>query len=69
MLQRLRARKSEDPDLLIGRFNAAARELLEATKFDYVVFNESGGLDRAVAEVEEIMAAERLRMGQTEIIL
>ncbi len=67
LLQRLRSRKSEDPDLLISRFNAASRELLEATKFDYVVFNESGGLDRAVAEVEDIIAAECLRVEQTEI--
>jgi guanylate kinase len=69
LLQRLRTRKSEDPDLLISRFGAASRELLEAGEFDYVVFNESGDLERAAAEIEEIMRVERLRTNQADVSL
>src|SRR5680860_1153873 len=40
LLQRLRARKTDDPDDLMRRFAEAEQELQQASAFDYVVFNE-----------------------------
>ena len=53
-------RKTESPEALRGRLEAAARELECARWYDYCVVNQS--LQRAVKQVEAIITAERLRV-------
>lgn len=55
--KRLRERATESTEELKLRLETAEIELATAHEFDYVVIN--GDLDRAVAEIEEIIAAER----------
>ena len=56
---RLSARKTDDPEVLERRFEEARIELLRAQEFDYVVFNETNGLLRAVDEISAIIRAVR----------
>lgn len=67
LLRRLRARKTDDPEALIERFQAASQEIASARDFDYVVFNESERVDRAIDEIFAIISAERARIHQTPI--
>ncbi|CAN5594850.1 guanylate kinase [soil metagenome] len=70
LLQRLRNRKTDDPDSLMRRFAEAERELHRANEFDYVVFNgqtDHGQPDVAVAQIQSIIEAERHRLNQTPI--
>jgi guanylate kinase len=66
LLQRLRARKTDDPGVLMHRFSTATRELASAGEFDYVVFNESDRVERTVDQISAIVAAERCRTHQHE---
>jgi guanylate kinase len=57
--RRLRAR-AQDPDGVVrGRMAKAADEMSHWAEYDYIVVNYD--LDRAVAEVQAILTAERLR--------
>jgi guanylate kinase len=67
LLQRLRARKTDDPGVLMHRFSTATRELASAGEFDYVVFNESDRVERTVDQIAAIVTAERCRTHQHEI--
>jgi guanylate kinase len=51
----------------MARFSAASRELLKASEFDYVVFNEVERLSSAIEQIGAIIAAERLRTEQNEV--
>lgn len=64
---RLSARKSDDQAALERRFDAARQELLRAHEFDYIVFNETNGLMRAVDEIASIIAAVRAEIRQPDI--
>jgi guanylate kinase len=66
---RLRSRGLDDADVIQRRLDAAARELGEQSRFDYVVVNERGQLDKAVDRVLEIMATERRRAGREPVKL
>jgi len=60
LLQRLNDRGRDDADDISKRFRAAKREIHMAKgsrAFDYMVFNDK--LDRAVAEIQNIMNNER----------
>jgi guanylate kinase len=57
--QRLRDRGSESEEKISSRLAAAQKELAFADQYDYIVVNDD--LDRAVAEVLSIVAAERSR--------
>lgn len=59
--RRLRARKTESEEALKKRLDAAALELEEKSKFDYVVENREGKLDRTAEDIEAIIRAEKLR--------
>ncbi len=67
LLQRLRSRKTDDPEALVARFQAAARELLRAREFDYIVFNECERIDRTIEHLRAIIDAESCRVEQPEI--
>lgn len=62
---RLRARAADSEAALATRLATARAELECAASFDYVVTNHPGRLDEAVAAVEAICSAERLRSGRT----
>ncbi len=59
--ERLRGRGTDDEAVIQRRMAMADRELAAAELFDYAVINDD--LDRAVAEVLEIIAAVRAGRG------
>ena len=67
LLERLRDRKTDDPDVLMKRFTTATAELAEVEHFDYVVFNEAGKLDDAVEQICNIVAIEHRKVHQPDI--
>jgi guanylate kinase len=69
LLRRLKARKTDDPDVLMERFQAASRELSSATEFDYVVFNEVEQVESAMDALCSIILAERCKIHQPELNL
>ena len=69
LFHRLQSRKSDDPDILMGRFMAADRELRRAREFDYIVFNEREKLDQTISDLSAIIHAERLRIEQEDVYL
>lgn len=69
LLQRLRDRKTDDPDVLRKRFTTASNELEQVEHFDYVVFNEDGALQAAVDQIRHIVEVNRMRVHRPEIRL
>jgi guanylate kinase len=69
LLQRLRARKTDDPEVLMQRFGTASRELASAADFDYVIFNETEGAERTLEQICAIISAEHRRTRQPDIHL
>lgn len=68
-LERLRTRRTETPDGLKLRLDAAREELRRMDEFDYVVVNRSGALDQAVADVMCIIRAEHCRVHRRQVML
>lgn len=66
---RLRYRKTESDEVIARRFEEAGRELLRANEFDYVVFNETHGMLKAVQDVRAILQAARMEARQPRIAL
>jgi guanylate kinase len=66
---RLRYRKTESDEAIARRFEEATLELLRANEFDYVVFNETHGMIKAVQDVRAILQAARLKIAQPRIEL
>ena len=66
---RLTRRRTESTETLKVRLATAAKELEEAAKFDYVVVNRTGRLDKAVEEINTIIRRERGRPGRVQIII
>ena len=66
---RLRYRKTETEDVIARRFEEAGRELLRAQEFDYIVFNETHGMLKAVQDVRAILQAARMKSAQPRIEL
>ncbi len=64
LYRRLAGRQSERPDELRRRLVNAGDELAAAAEFDYVLVNDD--LEKAVAAVEAIVAAEKLRRVRVE---
>ena len=60
--ERLSLRMTESSPEMELRLNTAKGELAMADKFDYRVVNNDGGLDRAVADIDAIIAAEKCRV-------
>ncbi len=69
LLNRLRARKTEDPGILRTRFRTAAAEIDRAGEFDYIVFNKAGRMAEAVTSICSIIEAEKVRTNQPAIII
>lgn len=64
---RLAARKTDNAAALERRYQEAQAELLRVSEFDFIVFNETNGLLRAVDEIAAIIQATRARMTQPDI--
>lgn len=69
LLNRLRDRKTDDPEVLMKRFMTASDELEEVEKFDYVVFNEDGRLAEAVQSICNIIDVEHRKVHQPDIVI
>lgn len=69
LIQRLRTRKTEDPEALARRIATAREELRRVEEFDYVVVNREGCLDEAVARVQAIIQAEKCRVHPRKVFL
>jgi guanylate kinase len=67
--ERLRRRKTEDPDALALRLRIAAEEMKALPEFDYVVVNHTGKLNDTVREVIAILTAEKCRVYPRQIRL
>jgi guanylate kinase len=59
---RLRQRRTETESDLELRLKTAAEEMEKLPLFDYIVSNRQGELDRAVADIEAIITAEKCRV-------
>ncbi|MGD0794736.1 MAG: guanylate kinase [Dehalococcoidales bacterium] len=66
---RLKQRSTESQADLELRLKTAREELEKLHLFDYLVINRHGELDRAVADIEAIIAAEKCRVTPREIKL
>ena len=60
--QRLQGRMTESAPELTRRLRTAEDELSRIREYDYRVVNENGGLGKAAAEIDAIIAAEKCRV-------
>ena len=67
--ERLSLRMTENSPEMERRLNTAKHEMAAADQFDYRVVNKDGDLDRAVAEIDAIIAAEKRRVEPRNISL
>lgn len=66
---RLSLRMTESSPEMELRLRTAKEELALADKFDYRVVNRDGGLDRAIADIDAIITAEKCRVRPRNINL
>ncbi len=69
LVVRLKQRRTESAADLELRIRAAEEELEKMPLFDYIVFNRQGEVDRAVADIEAIITAEKCRVTPRELSL
>lgn len=62
LTDRIHGRPNEDGASIDLRLDAAPQEMAALSHFDYLVINRAGQLDRAVAQIEAIIWAERSRV-------
>jgi guanylate kinase len=62
LTNRLRGRKTDDPDALMERATTASWELGQVHEFDYVVINETDQVDETLETIDAIITAERCRI-------
>ena len=56
---RLRGRGTETEEKILARLSRTREELPELTHYDYVVYNEDGGVDRCADDIRAIVRAEQ----------
>ena len=69
LVLRLKQRRTESPADLDLRIKTAEAELEQLPLFDYLVISRPGEIDRAAADIEAIIAAEKCRVTPREIAL
>ena len=69
LVMRLKQRRTESPSDLDLRIEAARKELEKLPLFDYIVINQQGEVDRAVADLGAIITAEKCRVTLRELTL
>ena len=57
--RRLSTRAQDPPDVVVGRMSKAADEISHYPEYDYIIVNKD--IEESVAEVQSILAAERLK--------
>jgi guanylate kinase len=67
--ERLSLRKTESSQEMELRLSIAKEELAAADRFEYRVINENGCLDRAIADIDAIITAEKCRVKPRNIHL
>ena len=67
--KRLRKRRTESAEELDLRLKTAEKELGQLGMFDYVIVNRENEVERTIADVRAIIAAEKCRVVQREINL
>lgn len=65
--QRLAARMTESSPEMDLRLKTAGEEMKRASEFDYRVVNREGALERAVAEIDAIITAEKCRTDPRQV--
>jgi guanylate kinase len=60
---RLKRRMTETPEALQRRLETALKEMEEATRFDFIVYNREGRIDDAAREIGSIIDRERVSRG------
>jgi guanylate kinase len=60
---RLKRRMTETPEALQRRLDTALKEMEEATRFDFIVYNREGRIDDAAREIGSIIDRERVSRG------
>ena len=60
---RLKRRMTESPEALQRRLDTALKEMEEAPKFDFIVYNREGRIDDAAREIGSIIDRERTSRG------
>lgn len=66
---RLKQRYTETPESLKTRLQACAGEMQQINQFDYVVVNHHDQIERAVADIQAIITAEKCRVQQRTVTL
>lgn len=69
LADRLTRRLTESPTDLALRLETAKEEMGQLSRFDYVVVNKDGELDRAVSSIQAIITAEKCRVTPRRIVL
>ena len=69
LIKRLSERKTETPERLKLRLDAAREEMQHIDQFDYVVVNHDDHLDEAVQDVVSIIRAEHCRVKPRRVAL
>ncbi|MBI4186578.1 MAG: guanylate kinase [Chloroflexi bacterium] len=69
LVTRLERRRTESLGGLALRVGTAAKEIQQLSLFDYMVVNQQDEIDRAVAQIEAIITAEKCRVAPREIAL
>ncbi len=65
--ERLRGRNTEDEETINHRLVIAREEIRRASEYDYIVINDT--LENAVAQIETIIDAERLKTSRNKNLL
>ena len=61
LLARIRGRGTETEEVIQKRMNEAKTEIKTFPRYDYVVINRDGGIERAAEDVLTILRAEKMR--------
>ena len=69
LVLRLKKRRTESPSDLELRLKTAEEEQEKLPLFDYLVFNRQNEINRAAADIEAIIAAEKCRVTPRELTL
>jgi guanylate kinase len=67
--RRLTSRKTESPEQMALRIQTAREELEQASRFDFVIVNETDAVAETVEQIAAIIASQRLRAPPRQVVL
>lgn len=62
--ERLRGRATEDEQTICMRLKETKTEMSHLNEYDYIVYNQDGGIDAAAADILSIVRAEQLSVSR-----